>query len=267
MSVHTASRAATVERAWWKEAVFYQVYPRSFADGNGDGIGDLIGVIERLGYLADLGVDAIWLSPRYSVTPGRPRVRRQRLPGRPSRLRHARRLPHAPRGRPRATHPGRHRSGPQPRLRSASLVHKIAIEPRERETGLVRVGGPWWSGPTTGCPSSGDPPGSSTRPRSQYYYHCFLREQPDLNYRNPEVRAAIRDVVRFWLDLGVDGLRLDAPDAVFEDAALRDHTERRSLSDLRRGWILARTDADGPRSRLALRRCLRVSSTSPRSTT
>ena len=78
----------------------------------------------------------------------------------------------------------------------------------------------------------------------QYYYHCFLREQPDLNYRNPAVRRAIADVVRFWLDLGVDGFRLDAPDASFEDAALTDHTEPRSLSELRRAWITAATPAE-----------------------
>src|SRR5262249_29161095 len=65
----------------------------------------------------------------------------------------------------------------------------------------------------------------------QAYYHCFLREQPDLNYRNPAVRAAIGDVMRFWLDLGVDGFRLDAPDAVFEDLTLADHDEPRSLSE------------------------------------
>src|SRR3954468_18383819 len=65
MSARIVSQAAIAERAWWKEAVFYQVYPRSFADGNGDGIGDLRGVIDRLDYLADLGIDAIWLSPHY----------------------------------------------------------------------------------------------------------------------------------------------------------------------------------------------------------
>src|SRR5262249_29679862 len=78
----------------------------------------------------------------------------------------------------------------------------------------------------------------------QYYYHWFLREQPDLNYRNPEVRAAIGQVMRFWLDLGVDGFRLDAPDAAFEDATLADHDEPRSLSELRRGLVTATTDAE-----------------------
>ena len=124
------------------------------------------------------------------------------------------------------------------------MVRGVALKPRQPEAGLVRLegsprrwppeqldvavrGSAWELDPTT----------------DQYYYHCFLREQPDLNYRNTDVRTAIRNVMRFWLDLGVDGFRLDAPDAVFEDPTLADHAEARSLSDLRRGWVMARTDA------------------------
>ena len=245
MSVRTVSRAATAERAWWKEAVFYQVYPRSFADGNGDGIGDLIGVIERLGYLADLGVDAIWLSPHYpspQVDLGYDVSDYRGVHPDYGTLDDFRTLLEA-------AHERQIRVVIDLVLNHTSDQHPWFIESRSSRESAKRD---WyvWEDPRDGGPPNnwmsqfGGSAWELDAASKQYYYHCFLREQPDLNYRNPEVRAAIRDVVRFWLDLGVDGLRLDAPDAVFEDAALRDHTERRSLSDLRRGWILARTDAE-----------------------
>jgi alpha-glucosidase len=243
--VRTASGVASGERAWWKEAVFYQVYPRSFADGNGDGIGDLRGLIDRLDYLADLGVDAIWLSPHYpspqadlgydvsdflGVDPvyGTLDDFRTFLD---------------------AAHERQIRVVIDLVLNHTSDQHPWFVESRASRESAKRDWYVWQE------PRDGGPPnnwmswfgGSAWEPDAatgQSYYHCFLREQPDLNYRNPAVRAAIRDVLRFWLDLGVDGFRLDAPDATFEDAALTDHGESRSLSELRRGWLTATSDAE-----------------------
>ncbi len=229
--------------AWWKEAVFYQVYPRSFADGNGDGIGDLPGLTSRLDHLSDLGIDAIWLSPHY-----------------PS--------PQADLGYDVSDFVGvdpaygtledfcafldaAHARGIRVVidlvLNHTSDQHPWFLESRSSRTSARRD---WyvWQDPHDGGPPNnwmsqfGGSAWALDEATDQYFYHAFLREQPDLNYRNPEVRRAIADVMRFWLDLGVDGFRLDAPDAAFEDAALRDHDEPRTLSELRRGWITARTD-------------------------
>ena len=243
MRIVAATTAA--ERAWWKEAVFYQVYPRSFADSNGDGIGDLAGLIERLDYLADLGIDAIWLSPHY-----------------PS--------PQVDLGYDvsdyRGVHPdygtlddfrilldAAHERGIRVVidlvLNHTSDQHPWFIESRSSRASPKRDWYVWHDARDGGPPNNwmsqfGGSAWELDATTDQYYYHCFLREQPDLNYRHPAVRGAIADVVRFWLDLGVDGFRLDAPDAVFEDAALTDHTEPRSLSELRRAWIVAATGAD-----------------------
>jgi alpha-glucosidase len=231
--------------AWWTTAVFYQIYPRSFADGNGDGIGDLPGIIERLDYLAWLGIDAIWLSPHY-----------------PS--------PLADLGYDVSDYCGVH-----PDYGTLADFRALIAAAHERGIRIVidlvlnhtSDQHPWFVASRSGRDDGkrdwyvwqdgrdGGPPnnwmsqfgGSAWEldpSTGQYYYHAFLREQPDLNYRNPEVRAAITGVVRFWLDLGVDGFRLDAPDAAFEDATLDDHAEPRSLSDLRRGWITAGNDAE-----------------------
>jgi alpha-glucosidase len=243
--VRTVPEAALAERAWWKEAVFYQVYPRSFADGNGDGIGDLPGLIDRLDYLADLGIDAIWLSPHYpsplvdlgydvsdfvGVHPdyGTLDDFRAFL---------------------EAAHERYIRVVIDLVLNHTSDQHRWFIESRSSRDNPKRDWYVWADGRDGGPPNNwmsqfGGSAWELDAATNQYYYHCFLREQPDLNYRNPEVRAAIAEVVRFWLDLGVDGFRLDAPDAAFEDAELTDHAEPRSLSDLRRGWITAGSDSE-----------------------
>ena len=239
--VRTAPGLADGERAWWKEAVFYQVYPRSFADGNGDGIGDLAGIIGRLDDLADLGVDAIWLSPHYpspQVDLGYDVTDYMGVDPEYGTIEDFRSFLEAAHGRGI-------RVVIDLVLNHTSNEHPWFVESRSSRDNARRDWYVWRDAPPNNWMSYfGGSAWEADPATGQCYYHFFLPEQPDLNYRNPEVRAAIRDVMRFWLDLGVDGFRLDAPDAAFEDAALTDHAESRSLSDLRHGWITATTDAE-----------------------
>jgi alpha-glucosidase len=239
--VRTAPGLATGDRAWWKEAVFYQVYPRSFADGNGDGIGDLAGIIGRLDDLADLGVDAIWLSPHYpspQVDLGYDVTDYTGVDPVYGTIEDFRTFLEA-------AHDRSIRVVIDLVLNHTSDEHPWFVESRSSRNNPKRDWYVWRDAPPNNWRSYFG--GSAWQPDATTgacYYHFFLPEQPDLNYRNPEVRAAIGDVMRFWLNLGVDGFRLDAPDAAFEDAALTDHAEPRSLSDLRRGWIVATTDGE-----------------------
>ncbi len=210
---------------WWQSAVFYQIYPRSFADGNGDGIGDFAGMTARLDHVRDLGVDAIWLSPHYpspfldcgydvsdysAVAP-----EYGTLADFATFLReaHARDLKV---------------------VLDLVLNHSSHEHPWFRESRASR-GNPkrdwyiWRDGRAGGPPNNwvsifGGSAWTLDPGTGQYYYHAFLPEQPDLNWRNPELRQAMWDMVRFWLDLGVDGFRLDAVGTVFEHPALPDHT-------------------------------------------
>jgi alpha-glucosidase len=232
-------------RAWWREAVFYQIYPRSFADGNGDGIGDLIGIIERLDHLAELGIDAIWLSPHYPsplADLGYDVTDYEGVHPDYGTLADFRVLLGAAHGRGI-------RVVLDLVLNHTSDQHPWFVESRSDRENPRRDWYVWQDGRAGAAPNNwmsqfGGSAWELDAASGQYYYHAFLREQPDLNFRNPAVRAAIADAMRFWLDLGVDGFRLDAPDAAFEDPTLRDHAERWSLSELRRGWIAATTDAE-----------------------
>lgn len=220
---------------WWQTAVFYQIYPRSFADGNGDGIGDFIGMSAKLDYLVDLGVDAIWLSPHYpsplydigydiadyrDVAPeyGTLEDFRRFLDGV-----HARGL----------------RVITDLVLNHTSHLHPWFLASRADRRDPRRDWYVWRDGRNGGPPNNWMSPfGGSAwefdEPSGQYYYHFFLREQPDLNWRNPEVKAAMWDVARFWLDLGVDGFRLDAIGTIFEDPSLADHRATMTQEELRR---------------------------------
>jgi alpha-glucosidase len=212
---------------WWQEAVLYQVYPRSFADSNGDGVGDLPGITGRLGYLADLGVDAIWLSPFY-----------------PS--------PMADFGYDitdhRAVDPVFGTLADFDQLLGRAHDHRIrvVIDFVPNHTSDQH---PWFAESRSGRDSprrdwylwadpgqDGGPPNNwlSTFPATgsawtldirtgQYYLHSYTRSQPDLNWRNPLVRRAMSDVLRFWLDRGVDGVRVDAAHRLIKDAALADN--------------------------------------------
>jgi alpha-glucosidase len=211
---------------WWADAVVYQVYPRSFADSDGDGIGDLDGLRYRLPYLAGLGVDAIWLTPFYpspladggydvsDYTDVDPRL--GTLAGFDSLLEVARKhgirvivdlVPN-------------HCSAEHPLFKKA-----LAAGPgsSEREMFIFREGrGPDGSRPPNNWPSNFGGPAWTRVADGQWYLHLFDAGQPDWNWRDPRVPAMFEDVIRFWLDRGVAGLRVDVAHGVFKDPDLAD---------------------------------------------
>ena len=196
---------------WWQPAVIYQIYPRSFQDSNGDGIGDLKGIERRLDYLASLGVDAIWISPIYPSPMADFGYDVADYCDVDPRFRHARGFRRPACARPCARAQGSARLRAQPHLRPTSLVRREPRLARQSETGLVHLAR---SRPDGGPPNNwiSDFGGSAwewDEASGQYYYHAFLKEQPDLNWRNPAVQQAMYDVLRFWFDRGVDGFRID----------------------------------------------------------
>jgi len=216
------------EPPWWQHAVIYQVYPRSFMDSNGDGIGDLPGVIDRLPHLVDLGVDAIWLSPFFaspqrdigydvadyrSVAPEYGTVDdAQRLIDRS------------------------HELGLKV-VFDLVLNHTSDQHPWFTESRSSRDGpkADWyvWADGGTGRDGKPTPPNNWRselvipkawqwgEERQQWYLATFLDFQPDLNWHNPEVEAEMTDMIRMWLDRGVDGFRLDIFHVIMHDASLR----------------------------------------------
>ena len=222
----------TVKKApndnWWRGGVVYQIYPRSYADANGDGIGDLRGITAKLPYVASLGVDAIWLSPFFKspmkdfgydisdycdVDPmfgdlddARELVKRAHELGLKVMIDQV--------------------------LSHTADTHPWFVESRASKD---NVKADWyvWADPK----QDGNPPNNwlsifggsawqwDTR-RCQYYMHNFLTSQPDLNFHNPEVQDALLQTVKFWLELGVDGYRLDTANFYFHDAELRDNPPR-----------------------------------------
>ncbi len=221
------------DELWWRHGIFYQIYPRSFQDSNADGVGDIRGIIDRLPYLQALGVDALWLSPIF-----------------PS--------PMADFGYDIADYTGvdplfgsmedfdvlvkaTHAAGLKIILdlvpNHTSDRHPWFIESRRSRDDPKRD---WyiWREPAAG----GGPPNNwlsefggsawqyDTASR-QYYYHAFLAQQPDLNWRNPAVRHAIYDVMRFWLCKGVDGFRVDVIWHLVKDAQFRDNPPNPNFRD------------------------------------
>jgi alpha-glucosidase len=222
-------RAAGAE-VWWKSAVIYEIYPRSFQDSNGDGTGDLNGITSRLGYLEDLGVDALWIAPIY-----------------PS--------PQIDFGYDIADY-----EAVDPRYGSLSDLDRLVTEAKRHHLRIVldmvlnhtSDRHPWFSAAagsrsspkhdwyvwSDGVPGSGPRAHEGRLPPNnwvsafggsawewvpavhQYYYHKFYKQQPDLNWRNPAVENAMFDAMRFWLDRGVAGFRLDAIPTLFEDPKL-----------------------------------------------
>jgi alpha-glucosidase len=201
--------------SWWHNAVVYQIYPRSFQDSNGDGVGDLAGIERRLDHLTWLGVDALWLSPIY-----------------PS--------PLADMGYDVSDY-----TGVDPVYGSLERFDQLLAAAHERGLKLLMdlvpchtsIEHPWfrdhpdwyiWSGrdgPANNWRASFGGIAWSPDPYERgrgWYLHSFYPEQPDLDWRNPEVVAAVQGVIRFWLDRGVDGFRLDALDRLVKDADLRD---------------------------------------------
>ncbi len=216
---------------WWRDAVVYQVYPRSFADANGDGVGDLRGTTNRLGYLGDLGVDALWLGPVFAS----PQVDHgydvadyraiDPLFGTLADMDELIVAAHARGIRVTLDFVPNHTSDQHPWFRSAVEAGRGSPEraryhfrdgrgpdgSRPPNNWRAVFGGSSWT-------RVNEPDGSP----GQWYYHLFAAEQPDLNWLNPEVLAEFADVLRFWLDRGVDGFRVDVADALIKDPAFPD---------------------------------------------
>jgi len=210
---------------WWQSGVIYQIYPRSFYDKNGDGVGDLAGIVAKLGYLEELGVDAIWISPFYpspmadfgyditNFTDVDPIFGDLPTFDRLIAEAHRRNLKvivdfvpnHSSDQHPWFIESRASREDPR---RNFYVWRDPKPDGSPPNNWLSVFGGPAWTlDPTTG----------------QYYLHSFLREQPDLNWRNPEVKAAMFDALRFWLERGVDGFRLDTVLRVLKDPEMRDN--------------------------------------------
>lgn len=223
---------------WWRGAIIYQIYPRSFLDTDGNGVGDLPGIIAKLDYIAGLGVDAIWISPFFKS-------------------------PMADFGYDiadyRAVDPLFGTLDDFDRLlaKAHALGLRVMIDQvlshtsaehawfKESRSSRDNPKADWyvWADPS----EDGTPPNNwmslfggvawHWEPRrGQYYLHNFLSSQPDLNFHHPEVRAAVLDVVRFWLDRGVDGLRLDAINFCFHDKLLRDNPAKPADRRVGRGF-------------------------------
>ena len=198
--------------SWWRRGVIYHVYPRSFADSDGDGIGDLRGIASRLGHLRWLGVDALWLSPIY-------------------------RSPMKDFGYDISDH-----TAIEPQFGTLADFDALVAAAHDRDLRLLldyvpnhtSDEHPWfrehpdwylWSDrpPNNWLSVFGGPAWTLDPERGRFYYHAYLREQPDLDWRNPELREAMLGVLRFWLDRGVDGFRVDALRQVLKDPEWRDN--------------------------------------------
>ena len=219
------SSITTETPLWWQRGIVYQVYPRSFQDSNGDGVGDLPGITRRLDYLRWLGVDAVWISPIY-----------------PS--------PMADFGYDVSDYTGIH-----PLFGTLEDFDTLIEEAHARDLKVIldfvpnhtSIEHPWFQesrssrdnpkrdwyiwkdpAPNGGPPNNwlsnfGGPAWTLDEHTGQYYYHAYLPDQPDVNWRNPQVEAAMLDVLRFWLDRGVAGFRVDALRQVVKDAQFRDN--------------------------------------------
>jgi alpha-glucosidase len=223
------------QREWWRGAAIYQIYPRSFADSNGDGIGDLPGITAHLDYIASLGVDAIWLSPFFTS-------------------------PMKDFGYDVANYCdvdpifGTLQDFDRLIERAHALGLRVIIDQvyshssdqhpwfQESRSSRTNARADWyvWADPKPdGSPPSnwqsvfGGPAWAWDARRQQYYLHNFLTEQPDLNVHNPAVQDALLACARFWLERGVDGFRVDAVDYAMHDPALRDNPPAPANSKVR----------------------------------
>lgn len=211
---------------WWREGIIYQIYPRSFADSNGDGLGDLPGIIGKLDYLAYLGVDAVWLSPIYPSPDkdfGYDVSNYVDVDSRFGSLADFDRLLS-----------GAHQRGIRVILdmvlNHTSDQHAWFLESRSDRNNPKSDWYIWQDIIPNGWQSVfGGRAWTRVPERDQYYYHMFLPEQPDVNWHNPEVRKAMLDVVRFWLDRGVDGFRLDVFNIYFKDQQFRENPRKLGL--------------------------------------
>ncbi|MGA9434974.1 MAG: alpha-amylase family glycosyl hydrolase, partial [Roseobacter sp.] len=214
-----------VDKDWWRGAVIYQIYPRSFQDSNGDGIGDLIGIAQRMGYIASLGVDAIWISPFFTspmkdfgydvsdycdVDPMFGTLADFDIVVETA-----------------------HQHGLKVMidlvLSHTSDQHPWFVESQSDRTNNKADWYVWSDPKPDGTPPNnwlsifGGPAWQWDPGREQYYLHNFLVEQPDLNFHNEQVQNVLLSTTRFWLDRGVDGFRLDTINFYYADKDLRDN--------------------------------------------
>jgi len=224
----TTTQAASASN-WWKNAVIYEIYPRSFQDSNGDGIGDLNGITERLDYLKDLDVDAIWLTPCYpspQVDFGYDISDYEKIDPQYGTMADFDRLV-AEAGK-------RHiRVIMDMVMNHTSDKHEWFLQSRSSRDNPYRDWYVWHDGKGETATDKGEPPNNwqsyfghsawqwdeKTR---QYYYHKFYIQQPDVNWDNPKIHEAFKEIIRFWLKRGVGGFRFDAINTLFEDPSLAD---------------------------------------------
>jgi len=198
---------------WWRDAVLYEIYVRSFADSDGDGLGDLAGIRSRLEYVRDLGVDGIWLTPFYPT-------------------------PDADHGYDVADY-----VDVDPRFGSVAELDRLVADAHglglrvliDLVPNHTSIAHPWfrehpdyyvWTDePNNWLSVFGGPAWERDPERGRYYLHLFAPEQPDLDWHNPAVQAEFERIIRFWLDRGVDGLRIDVAHGLFKDASLADEPE------------------------------------------
>ena len=210
---------------WWERGIIYQVYPRSFMDSDGDGVGDLAGIRSKLDYLQWLGVDAIWISPIYpspmadfgydisNYTDIDPIFGDLNDFDALLADAHGRGL------KVLLDYVPNHTSNQHPWF----LDSRSSRDSAKREWYVWRDPQPDGGPPNNWLSNFGGGAWEWDERTGQYYYHAFLREQPDLNWRNPEVQTAMIDVLRFWLDRGVDGFRVDVMHHLVKDTQFRDN--------------------------------------------
>jgi len=217
---------------WWQHAVFYELYPRSFADSNNDGIGDLNGITSKLDYLKDLGVDAIWITPCFpspQVDFGYDVSDYEAIDPMYGTLADFDRL--AAEAKKRGI-----RIILDFVVNHTSDQHPWFLDSRSSRTSAHRDWYIWRDGkgkgqlPNNWTSNFGGSAWQFDSKTNQYYYHYFYIQQPDLNWRNPAVEKAMYDVTRWWYKRGVAGMRLDAVDTLFEDPNLTDNptTQKKS---------------------------------------
>ncbi len=211
-----------VDTSWWKHAVFYHIYPKSFQDSDGDGIGDIRGITGRLDYLAELGIDAVWLSPVYrspmvdggydisdycDIDPifGSPEDFKNLLTQ--AHDKGIKVMMDLVMNHTSDQHPwfAESRSSPDNPKRDWYIWNAGHKAPNNWRTNFLERA--WCRDSVTG----------------QFYYHSFFKEQPDLNWRNEDMKQAFFENIRFWLDMGVDGFRLDVVNMIVKDSLLRNN--------------------------------------------
>jgi alpha-glucosidase len=225
-AAQTAANAVDAEgHQWWQHAVFYEIYPRSFADSNNDGVGDLKGITSKLDYLMDLGVDAIWITPCFpspqvdfgydvsdyeNIDPMYGTLADFDVLASEAKKRNIRIILDFV-------------------VNHSSDQHKWFVDSKSSKTAEHRDWYIWRDGkgrdqpPNNWISEFGGSAWKFDSKTNQFYYHFFYAEQPDLNWRNPAVKNAMFDVTRWWYHRGVAGFRLDAVDTLFEDTGLHDN--------------------------------------------